>query len=395
MLKELLFTKVLPIIIALLAGLIYYESLTSEVENKHHQDYSISYHIPNFDSAYAINNVVSALSSKNTILLIGSSELGTELTELNARADIFFQKYESNLSLVSLGHAGNQSFSIYTQLLALKDYIQNSKIAIIVSPGWFSNRYDEGTSLESFLEYNNQFFLSEIFKNESDTLKNYVFDFVVSHYNDIQSPFPIHQIIYDNYIKQSFVLKRVFNYPLALFHQLENNDNTSLKDRYNLTKLKSFNKPDIEREKVNWDSLKKIAVNQHKAVATNNDWSINNDYYSEYVNGETFHQNVKPNIEIQELEDLKMLLYLLDYYKVDASFIVQPLNPYAYDNLEDLRPVLTAIRSEIEKYHYPLHDMFVYDTANYQHGILTDIMHLGELGWFSINEFLIDIYEEK
>jgi D-alanine transfer protein len=394
MLKQVLLTKVFPILLACLAGLFFYNHQNNEVIFS--DNYPVAYKYENYSSDYAVHNVVSAINSKNTILLIGSSELGTIPTELNARADLFFQEYHTGFSLVSLGHAGNQSFSIYTQLMAYKDYIPNSKICIIISPGWFSNSYKNGTSLESFLEFNNRFFLSEVCSNPNDSLKQYVFNYIANNINDIQNPLLIHKLMNDYSIQSNSILRKIFQYPIFKYHQfLLKTNETSLRKKYSLDKLKNIDTICVQTAPIKWDSIKQVSVNLQKANSTNNKWYINNEYYTKYTKGQIGHHDVSDLSKNQELKDFRMLLYLLNYYKVDASFVIQPLNPYAYDNLSDLKPVLMEIEREIKEYNYPLNNMFVYDTASYQPGILTDVSHLGEYGWFTIDEFLINTYEKE
>ncbi len=395
MVKEFLLTKGFPVLLAFLAGFFFYNYKTQSSEIIFSDNYPIAYRHANYGSNSAVHNVVSAINSENTILLIGSSELGTKPTALNARADLFFQKYPTNFSLVSLGHDGNQCFSIYTQLLALKDYIPNSKICIIISPGWFANSYKRGTSLESFLEFNNCFFLSEILLNTNDSLKQYVFDYIANNFNDIQSPSPIHTLMNYYSIQSNSFLHKIFQYPIYKYNLFKINNKISLKNKYSLDKLKKIDNAYAQIGYIQWDSIKQEAVNQHIANSINNNWSINNEYYTNYIKGSIGHLEVGDLSENQELKDFRMLLYLINYYKVDASFIIQSLNPYAYDNLTDLNPVLSEIELEIKKYNYPLCNMFVSDTTNFKHGVLTDVMHLGEFGWFTIDKFLLDTYEKK
>jgi len=390
--------KIVPLLVSgILVFLLFYNTdILQKKKTLKNTEIGTSFHFSNYKQPEALPTIISALKLKNTILLIGSSELSTIPTDLNARADLFFQNYKTNLSLVSLGHAGNQSMSIYSQLLALHNYIYMSKISIIISPGWFTNGYQEGTSLASFLEFNNEAFLSEILKNQNDTFKLYISNYIYNHYNDINTPSNIHKLFIDYNNRISNPIKSVFEYPLYLFHDfIHDKISDSLIYKYNTLdtdkiKYSKTNKSII----INWNCIEDIAIKQHNNNSTNNTWSINNDYFKNYINGELFHQTVQSPSKINELTDLKMLLYLLNYYNVDASFIIQPLNPYAYDNLQDLKPVITYIKNEIEKYNYPYYDMFVYDTLKYEKGTLTDIMHFGEYGWFKVDKFLIDTYEK-
>ena len=42
-----------------------------------------------------------------------------------------------------------------------------------------------------------------------------------------------------------------------------------------------------------------------------------------------------------------MLLKLLAHYNADATFVIQALNPYFYDDLNDMKPIIDSIKFNV------------------------------------------------
>ncbi len=84
---------------------------------------------------------------------------------------------------------------------------------------------------------------------------------------------------------------------------------------------------------------------------------------------------------------LENILSLLTKYNVDALFIMQPLNPYVYTDTNDFKPVKNIISEKIK-----FHGMGYLNLieAQYQPGVLTDIMHMGEYGWLLTDKAIVE-----
>ena len=80
-----------------------------------------------------------ALEDSNTILLLGSSELTQQ--DPNKAMPFNFIPNHTHYDVLGIGHAGNQSFSIFTQLLSGHEFLKNSKVVFIISPSWFLKKY--------------------------------------------------------------------------------------------------------------------------------------------------------------------------------------------------------------------------------------------------------------
>ncbi|MCC6839692.1 MAG: hypothetical protein IT230_05995, partial [Flavobacteriales bacterium] len=70
-----------------------------------------------------------------------------------------------------------------------------------------------------------------------------------------------------------------------------------------------------------------------------------------------------------------------------------PLNPYVYANIKDVTPTMAWIRHELDTRSLPYLDLWVDDTAKFRPGTLTDVMHLGPLGWYRVDSALYSCFK--
>ncbi len=382
---------VLHLITLIVAGGISYFCITTFPENEITPDSlclsKTSGLYLNYDKGdQAEADIALNLSIKNNILILGSSELtGKDTSKLKP---FHFIPKHTYSNVLGMGHAGNQNFAIFTQLLHYSQYLKDSKIIVVVSPGWFTNGYEKGTSIPSFLEYANERFLLNIYRNDSlnYTYKQALSDYISRNYNDISSPSWVMKAFYYDRNEWS----KIKNAPLSFINNLLLNSRKEitpvLPDNCNHTPKKD-SLPSIK-----WDKLTAKSINDHTNQSTNNKWGINNDYYTNYTKGKKAFQKIPEMNNNQELQDFRLLCQLLHEYKADPLFIIQPLNPYAYENLTDLTPIIDSIESISNRFNIPTFNMFISDTAHYEKGMLTDVMHLGDYGWLRINQKIINHY---
>ncbi|HRG54194.1 MAG TPA: D-alanyl-lipoteichoic acid biosynthesis protein DltD, partial [Bacteroidia bacterium] len=119
--------------------------------------------------------------STETIFILGSSEL----TETSDALPYNFISKNFTTPLRGVGHAGNQCFSIYTQLLANEKKLKDARIVIILSPGWFESKSSRGTTSPLFLEFNSDNFLNRILTAEpQNDFHQYAYKGVSHFYNE-------------------------------------------------------------------------------------------------------------------------------------------------------------------------------------------------------------------
>ena len=369
---------------------------------------STSGHFLNYDQGIESEiSFINAIKTPNNIVIMGSSELASE--DINYTKPFNFIPKYTNYDVLGIGHAGNQSFSIFSQLLSVSNYLKNSKIVVIISPSWFTNKYGDGTSVSSFLEFNKARFLINIASepNENFEYKNYISEYIYNNYSLIESPdFGINSLYYYNLSNRNIINKIVY-YPIYGFLNILNNYsrlNTNKFYNYAINinhQLKKNNITNINNQNfqysINWDSLFNISINYQKSISTNNSWGINNDYYSNITKKRDNKRRiqVKDKWENQELNDMMMLIDLLMHYESNPVFIIQALNPYAYDELCQMQPIIDKIIIKLNNDNIPVLNQFTCYKDKYEIGVLTDAMHMGDLGWYKVNKFIIENYNNE
>jgi D-alanine transfer protein len=329
------------------------------------------------------------LNRNNTIWLLGSSEL---TTATNAIPYNFINNNYAT-KLVAVGHAGNQCLSIYGQLLANAEKLKNAPIVIILSPSWFIGESSQGTSTQSFLEFNSSYFLNKVINNKNDIdLKKYEADRIANFYTDIANPDLSFKIINFHNQASKSILHFVMYYPIIKIDEALNNVKFLSLDITDASKIGTNKLTTNEIKTTNWDSLYILSKKQQAVDANNNNWGVNNAYYSEHIKGTHSALTIVNNENNTELKDFKMLVTLLKQKQVNASFIITPLNPYFYTNCNDLSPLVNMLKNELAANKLPCLNLWNADSTTYEKALLRDVMHVGDYGWYKTNKFIVDTY---
>jgi poly-D-alanine transfer protein DltD len=76
----------------------------------------------------------------------------------------------------------------------------------------------------------------------------------------------------------------------------------------------------------------------------------------------------------------------------DASFVILPLNPYYYANLDELDPVMQELAATVRKNGYSCLNFWATRSEEFEKGVLSDVMHLSDYGWYRVDRFIADTY---
>ncbi|MCX6272398.1 MAG: hypothetical protein NTU44_14525 [Bacteroidetes bacterium] len=339
------------------------------------------------------------LSDKNGVLVMGSSELTTD--DPNHAKPYFFIPENTPYHIIAVGHAGNQAFSIFAQLLTLHKYINHANVVIILSPIWYLGNNAKGTTLDIFLEFVPRFALNRILldKEIPSNFKQYFYKYISQKYPELISPSPELKLMNYYYHAQRNFVSNIAYTPLILLNKLILNyansinnvdllDIPSSKKEFFVYNCSSKVKSNISH--IRWDSLYIKSVERHKCSSLTNSWGINDEYYKNYVHGEHGLVKVVPMNKNLELQDLRQLVDLLIYYKVNALFVMQAANPFYYEQLNKFRPIDDSIKIIIGRSGFHYYNMLEYDTARYQKALMTDVMHMSEYGWLTVDKFILD-----
>lgn len=324
---------------------------------------------------------ISALKNKDNIILLGSSEFGTF-----PRSSYLELPDSLNIPCVGFGHAFHQSFSMYCEVLAGREYLKDSKICIIFSPSWLET---EGTNVEAFLEFVPTNFLRKIIHDDkiSRTLKNKIGEYIYRNDDLIENPNHILKLYKSSYLTQDVPF-------LTDKFELFKNNISSV--NYEVKPLV----PKSSKKSLPLDYQKQMQNTKDefvKSVKTNKIF-VSDDYFTEYVldkkTGKIGNGNVSKMdyVNSQEMKDFLMLIQTLKYYKADVSIVIQPINNYHYRGTDNLNPAIKSIEKELKSRKIPYLNLFAYSKAEFEPAVLNDIMHLGNYGWMKVNHFLIDKY---
>ncbi len=318
------------------------------------------------------------------IVLFGSSEL-VKYPDQRFLPQKFFNN-ELNIPLRVQGNEGHQTFVIMSQLAALDNQTirNNARIAILLSPSWFTGSNENGLTMPKFLEYMYSGMMNKLyFESETDDKYKYLIsDYIKENVSLIKDP--------------SFIYK----YPLNVLEKdyLNNEMKKFIIQNFDYKNIKvetlNYVKP-----KLDYDKLRAEAKNI-ETPSSNNNFGINNEYYLKYIEPEIAKNNFPFSIIIppeldknEEFQDFLVLLDFLDKYKIKPLFIMQDLNPYVFaGNREEANELMAIIKSKVLEHNFEYMDMWTYKKEDFEMNSLTDIVHLDELGWIKVNQKIIDYF---
>lgn len=318
------------------------------------------------------------------IVLFGSSEL-VKYPNQRFLPQKFFNN-ELNIPLRVQGNEGHQTFVIMSQLAALDNETirNNARIVVLLSPSWFTGSNENGLTMPKFLEYMYSGMMNKLyFESETDDKYRYLIsDYIKENVSLIKEPSFIYKYPL-NVLEKDYLNNEIKKFIIQNFD-------------YKNVKVETLN---YVKPKLDYDKLRVEAKNI-EIPSSNNNFGINNEYYSKYIEPEIVKNNFPFSIIIppeldknQEFQDFLVLLDFLDNYKIKPLFIMQDLNPYVFvGNREEANELMAIIKSKVLEHNFEYMDMWTYKKEDFEMNSLTDIVHLDELGWIRVNQKIIDYF---
>lgn len=318
------------------------------------------------------------------IVLFGSSEL-VKYPNQRFLPQKFFNN-ELNIPLRVQGNEGHQTFVIMSQLAALDNETirNNARIVVLLSPSWFTGSNENGLTMPKFLEYMYSGMMNKLyFESETDDKYKYLIsDYIKENVSLIKDP--------------SFIYK----YPLNVLEKdyLNNEMKKFIIQNFDYKNIKvetlNYVKPKLDYDKL------RVEAKNIEIPSSNNNFGVNNEYYSKFIEPEIAKNNFPFSIVIppeldknEEFQDFLVLLDFLDKYKIKPLFIMQDLNPYVFaGNREEANELMATIKSKVLEHNFEYMDMWTYKKEDFEMNSLTDIVHLDELGWIRVNQKIIDYF---
>ncbi|MFK8037869.1 MAG: D-alanyl-lipoteichoic acid biosynthesis protein DltD [Crocinitomicaceae bacterium] len=337
---------------------------------------------------------LASLKNPDQLTIFGSSEFSN-----SPNCPYYFFPDSLGIPMFGLGHAYHQHLSILIELLAGNSYLNsNSKVCIIISPGWFTK---DGTNTEAFVEFAIPSLLKKII---SDSLiepkyKNVIGEYISIHHDDFTSMNMEMLFLQDYFKSQSTTFPS--NKINTILGKLKSNLPGSNYAQISNLSYDIQLRPKMTSKPWNGDFKQYASQLQVKELEgmTNNPFYVNNEYYSKHLfkdNKEYEPWSVPgPKEPNREFMDFKMVVSYLKHKNVQASFVFIPLNPYGYNDLDINLSLIDSISQVLADSNYPLLNMYAATKAEYDPGILKDIMHLSDFGWMRVNEFIYQTYYEN
>jgi D-alanine transfer protein len=402
LLRKILFYHILPAAIAVLICLGFVRTRVSEPPDLNFSAAKIKnlHYILHFEPYQLQQQVAFSQALKRRVpVLMGSSELTS--SHLDALAHNFFNKNPKQDQFLSIGHAGFQSLGILTVLAANRALLKDSKITIILSPGWFEEQYCKGTSLKSFFEYATPNYMYQILSDTSidrDT-RDYIQKYVGENFDKISKPDATLRLMSK---KRGSTLSEFVNTPFDLFNKTEldlkmKQDLYLTSQKLILRSLLNSNTSPYKfyERQVNWDSLMKVSKQAFQKISTTNTLSVEDGYYNSWLKNKRKKQVIAVDKESnQEYKDLEVLVHFLATTGCKPLFVIMPLNTKAHEDLSVLKPTVDGIKKLLNENGLKTLDMFNPNLEHYQEGVLEDIMHPYNLGWYQIDKFIVDNYND-
>ena len=331
---------------------------------------------------------LASIKSPNQLTIFGSSEFSK-----SPYCSYNFLPDSIGIPAMGIGHAYHQNFSILCELLAAHDYVEKSDVCIILSLGWFDTK---GTNTSAFLEFVTPNFLTSIDQNKDidESYRKYIGKFIQEHSHEIDELSNDMEVLRASYLLDEGNVFNKYKSKIAI-HLNRGFSSKNIRYQFNVNSESRIAPPLKDYFSSNKDLQDTFIRN-----VTNNDLFVYNEYYSNYLIEEDGSEKKGGTSDIsivdnQELEDFKTLVKYLKEMNANCSFIIQPLNPYFYSNLENYDELVVELTETLNKNDIPYLNMHVSSKADYEPGVLRDVMHLGDYGWMEINKFLVDTYYEK
>ena len=326
-------------------------------------------------------DVAKLVMDEKTLPIFGSSEL-VPLTNYNDEVGSFLNS--SDMNIMTMGAGYFQSLSHTMALGAISDNISSGKVALFLSPQWFT---EEGISTDAFPARFSEDELLGFLENPdiSQENKSYVLERTKqllvnsrTQYDRIQK--------YEDALENPISIENMYTKIMSAFWKMRA-EFAVCKQIADMEQQLPF----VDLKNMNWDEMYMLAEEQGASRCTNNDFGIYDEYWTQYVQqvyeeGEVM-QKQQTYTESVEYEDLRCFLSVAQETGIEVLLVSIPVNEkwYTYQGIlcDNYYENIRGIAAEYSNVKFI--DMTEYSNEKY---FLRDVMHLGWKGWTRVNEAL-------
>lgn len=335
---------------------------------------------------------------EDNMQIFGSSELSG--VAIPTHPNNFFHNKKDGFQIDMIGRGYSESLVHAMNFEALNGELKDKKVAIILSPQWFTPKGLTPAGLNmNFSEL--QFYSIMFNKNINKNSKMYIANRLNSLLNETMDFAQIRVFSYlyskDN-IGSKILLGGLMPYYKFKYYVL------NIKDKKNTLKVieeykgqEQFIKP--QTTKFDWEEELNKAEKIAEKDTTNNTYGIQNDYFDTYIKSR--YESLKNSSvnesfkESLEYDDLKFLLDVCKSQGIKPLFIIVPVHGEWYDytgfKKENRDAYYKKATKLIGSYGFKYEDLSKYEYEEY---FLKDIMHLGWKGWLYVDKAIDRYYHE-
>ncbi len=323
-----------------------------------------------------------ASMTDRSLVVFGSSEFSTPSSIVPQVASQVFGTTNYGLDLMLVGEAYDQSLwqTIALGALAQKEGLPRQKCALIVSPGWFVDGGEDASTFQTRFSYS----LYQAFCDNdaiSDETKAYVRqrlgELGIDETKLDSAPGSLPQDGLNRIVFSAF-------------------DDLSLRRDLQDVRTRGIERVDDQAEQTpDWDAMRAEALEYAKTRSTNNDWGVEDGFYSKalapVLDAATGSRANETYSDTPEYDDLAAFLQVANECGIDVMVVICPeMGPY-YDLLgidaQTRENCYSHVRQICEEAGAQVCD---FSDREYETYWLYDIVHFGWTGWVDLNQAIYE-----
>lgn len=344
--------------------------------------------------------VEQAAAEPDTLLIYGSSELKT--TDICTHPANFFADKRCGFQVDLVGRGSCQSLVHALSIAASGESLRGQKVVLITAP---QSYVEGGIAPDLFMaNFSEQQVLSMLHDETIPTsIKQYLSQRVQTLIGQYQETYGGNL---QKYTAAGLLTKaeaegnRVTSallqpYAAASRWLLDTKDMVSARKV-----MKDYTDAETQIRPIDWAAEEQAALDQAAEMVTNNDFTMQDAYYSTYI-GRKLEQQAGKDADLSyeispEYDDLRCLLELCRVKELEVLFVHVPMhgswNDYTGFDAEARAVYYEKVRDIVSEYgNVTLLDLTEYEYEPY---FLCDTMHLGWKGWLEVDRAIVSFYGE-
>lgn len=341
-------------------------------------------------SDYVMNKVI----TQNSMVVLGSSELSS--VDNIAYPESLFNEGYADYNMILMGGGYFQSLPQAINIGALQNNIKNKKVALIISPQWFTS---SGLSSEEYCSRFEEMNFVEFLKNKNITKETK--SAVSSRINELLTSDPTtlervkkYEDIYLNHTLNPITHLEMTTY--STFRDAKTRFETAkeLNERTITVDKENY----VKAEDIDFYELLEQGEKQGEKECTNNQYGIYDAYFDTYIKEQ--YDDMKNSYatgsyaESPEYDDLKLFIQVCKEMGIEPLIVSVPVNGRWYDYCgfpkDDREKYYQNIRDICTENNVALAD---FSDKEYELYFLRDIMHLGWKGWAYVDQAIYEFYK--